>query len=182
MLLRDPLYHARCDLPHRDPRMIDFFLMMQSYHAPLDRATPNRDFFSIKLFPKKPPLILDLPPPLAYDCIMTNNEIIIPTDSTDCAIILRDTLIAASHSIIDASSRITDPILNPYRLLSDNDDYTPAAARIIAAITASTFDSIHDNARDAIIFLLADDDFTADMLTCDFDSPMHNLIPDPFDD
>lgn len=109
---------------------------------------------------------------------MTNNDpIIIPADF-DAATAMRDTLIAASTYMTASATRIADPILDPFTLISDSDDYMPAAASIAATIIANAFDSTHDDPRAALTSMLADPDFITDLMTADFDCPLHDLIPD----
>jgi len=103
----------------------------------------------------------------------------IPTDELTARMMIAATIRAAADYMMHTASRIESPILNPANAITDDDDYSPAAANIAAALINRSFDDLHrDDPIKLITDLLADDDFADDALTCDFASPITDMIYD----
>lgn len=95
----------------------------------------------------------------------------IPADA-DCTALMIDTLRAAAADLTSSIEYFADR----FDMISDYDDYAPAAANIAASITYTFLSHIHNTPRDALNELLADDSFIDDMLCADFSSPLHDFI------
>ena len=110
----------------------------------------------------------------------------IPTDDRACLRLMlelqRDAafflLQCATHDLRDDSF---DNELTQFDYSGDHDDYNPAAADLLAAITATLSYHMHDTARAALIELITapDSTFCADICTIDFNTPLAELIADP---
>jgi hypothetical protein len=95
----------------------------------------------------------------------------LPTDADATALML-DLITRATDEIRDSMPYFRDR----FDMISDYDDYIPAAARILAATTDRFLAHIDATPRDALLALIADDAFLEDLMTCDFSSDLHDAI------
>lgn len=126
---------------------------------------------------------LDFAPSPCDDYAMTNNQsrimrddnsishLPLPADCDATAIMLN--LIESALAEISSSLPY---FRDRFDMISDYDDYIPAAARILTATTDRFLAHIDDTPRDALLALIADDDFILDMMTADFSTDLHALI------
>jgi len=103
---------------------------------------------------------------------MTTNPIdLIPADA-DCTALMLDLIRDATNEITESLPYLADR----FDMISDYDDYLPAAAALLAATTNRFFAHIDDTPRDALAALLADNDFILDLATIDFSTSLHDYI------
>lgn len=91
----------------------------------------------------------------------------------------------------DAAQEVTDslPYLAPYKtlparfhIISDYDDYIPAATYILDAIANAFLAHTHESPRTALSELLDDEDFLQYSSTADFGTPLFDLIHESDDE
>ena len=84
-------------------------------------------------------------------------------------------------AITDATNEIRDTMQywgDRFDWISDYDDYIPAAARILTAITEQFLSHTDDTPCDALRALLDNTEFVEDMQIADFSTELHDFIPD----
>jgi predicted ATPase len=90
---------------------------------------------------------------------------------------------ASNYLLNDANRRLasTDDANLAFDSYTDNDDYSPAAANLLATLTATIYNTdTFDSALARLDSLLNDSNFIDDAETCDFMTPLFDYI-DSFD-
>lgn len=93
---------------------------------------------------------------------------------TDCAALMLDLMRCATDYISTSLARD--------EFSDDDSDYMPAATSLLAATARNFF--LDDDPRDALLSLLADDEFIADLdcASADFDCDLMRMLDDNFTD
>lgn len=95
----------------------------------------------------------------------------IPADA-DCDALITDLIRDAALEISNSYQYFR----YRFEMISDYDDYIPAAATILAIATDAFFSHTHETPRECLSELLDNRDFINALATCDFNSPLFNFF------
>jgi hypothetical protein len=101
----------------------------------------------------------------------------LPADA-DCTALMLDCMTACLNEIRESMQYFAPR----FDIISDYDDYIPAASRILTAMTDRFLAHIDATPRDALLAILDDADFIDDMMTADFSCDLFDILdPDYID-